>query len=108
MECNLDIFRWGYLEIRTSKNAEDADQAYGAGYLEGTLTADLIYSYWYNTVRSYCIGQENVCKSLTDFLNTNINWIKLKSNESDPYWYQVYFWLYFEDLLICIYLKYRV
>lgn len=90
MKLNLNIFRWGYLEIKTSKNVTDYDQAYGAGYLEGTLTADLIYSHWYNTVRGYCTDRQNVCKNLKDFMNTNTNWIKLKSNESDPYWYQVY------------------
>lgn len=83
--------RWGYLEIRTSQKAKDADQAYGAGYLEGTLTADLIYDHWFNTVKGYCTDRPDICKNLTDYMTTNTNWIKSKSNESDddPYWYQV-------------------
>lgn len=66
------------------------DQAYGAGYLEGALTADLIYSHWYNTVRGYCTDRPDICKNLTDFLTTNTNWIKSQSqNDPDAYWYQV-------------------
>jgi len=88
------ICRWGYLEIRTSQKARDEDQAYGAGYLEGTLTADLIYSYWFNTAKDYCSDQSEVCEQLKDYMTTNKDWIKSKLNESDPYWYQV-FYFYF-------------
>lgn len=87
---------WAYLEIRTSQKAKDEDQAYGAGYLEGTLTADLIYSYWFNTAKGYCTDRPNVCEQLKDYMTTNKNWIKSKLNESDPYWYQV--GLYYKQL----------
>lgn len=76
----------GYLEVRTSLKASDMDQAYGAGYLEGALTANFIYSHWYNTARRYCTDQPDVCKNLTDFMAINKNWIKSQlQNDSDPY-----------------------
>jgi len=90
-------FRWAYLEIRTSQKAKDEDQAYGAGYLEGTLTADLIYNYWFNTAKDYCTDRPNVCQQLKDYMTTNKNWIISKTNESDPYWYQVCY-LFFQSL----------
>lgn len=77
------------MEIRTSAKAKDDDQAYGAGYLEGVLTADLIYSYWYNTARGYCLDRPKVCKNLKNYMTTNKNWIMSNINVSDPYWYQV-------------------
>lgn len=57
--------------------------------MEGVLTADLIYSYWYNTARGYCSDRPDVCKNLTDYMTMNKNWITSNQNVSDPYWYQV-------------------
>lgn len=98
-------FRWAYLEIRTSQKAKDEDQAYGAGYLEGTLTADLIYSYWFNTAKGYCTDRPNVCQQLKDYMTTNKNWIISKSNESDPYWYQVCYFFFQSPFGFAIHLK---
>ncbi|VVC38023.1 Phospholipase B-like [Cinara cedri] len=86
---NINSTGWSYLEIRTIELARDIDQAYAAGFLEGSLTADLIYSHWYNTVRGYCIDRPTICKNLTDFLTTNKNWISSKFNKYSPYWFQV-------------------
>jgi len=96
-------FRWAYLEIRTSQKAKDEDQAYGAGYLEGTLTADLIYSYWSNTAKGYCTDRPKICQQLKDYMTTNKNWIKSRSDDSDSYWYQVCY-LFFNHLSVSPYI----
>ncbi|VVC38022.1 Hypothetical protein CINCED_3A023616 [Cinara cedri] len=86
---NINSTGWGYLEIRTMLLTKDVDQAYAAGFLEGVLTADLIYSHWYNSMKGYCTDRPNICKNLTDFMNTNKYWILSQFIKPDPFWYQV-------------------
>lgn len=53
------------------------------------MTADLIYSHWYNTAKGYCTDRPDVCEDLKEYMTTNKNWIESKLNDFDPYWYQV-------------------
>lgn len=82
---------FGYLEIETNIKFDSQSQAYHAGYLEGFLTADLIYSRWHNTVRDWCKDDRENCEKIDAFIDKNSKWIreKLKENGNDPYWYQL-------------------
>ncbi|XP_050520145.1 putative phospholipase B-like 2 [Daktulosphaira vitifoliae] len=81
---------WSFLEIRTSPKAKDPDQAYAAGFLEGVLTADLIYYHWRNNMKdNNCVKDPQMCPKLTEHITNNKEWIESSLNASDPYWYQV-------------------
>lgn len=82
--------RWSILEIRTSPKVKDVDQAYAAGFLEGVLTADLIYYHWHNTIKNNnCVKDPGVCPKLSKHIATNKQWMEASLNASDPYWYHV-------------------
>ena len=48
---NLNVTGWGVLNIRTSAKIGDVEQHYAAGYLEGALTAEHIYTTYLNTMK---------------------------------------------------------
>eukprot|EP00095_Tigriopus_kingsejongensis_P006305 maker-scaffold61_size441589-snap-gene-0.13 protein:Tk06305 transcript:maker-scaffold61_size441589-snap-gene-0.13-mRNA-1 annotation:"hypothetical protein DAPPUDRAFT_213420" len=83
---------WSYLEVETDPKFPDKIQAFGAGYLEGYLSAEQIYQYWWNTVQGYCEGKEEMCTKVTEYLNNNTAWIRgqiADKRSDDPYWHQV-------------------
>jgi hypothetical protein len=72
--------------------AHDQDQAYAAGYLEGSLTRELISLHLINTVGDFCADtSKKPCSDLVNFLNKNFVWMseQVKSFPNDPYWYHV-------------------
>lgn len=90
---------WAILEIETNPYFSDSRQAYAAGYLEGSLTSNLIAMQWENTIGDFCKGQESYCKQLKAFLKVNLETLKnnvTKFRETDPYWHHV--GLVFEQL----------
>ncbi|KPJ17049.1 Putative phospholipase B-like 2 [Papilio machaon] len=42
---------WAFLEVHTSKDVTDEQQAYAAGFIEGYLTRDLIWMHWQNMLK---------------------------------------------------------
>jgi len=46
-EDALNQTGWATLDISSNEKSTDLVQAYGAGYLEGHLTANVIQAYWY-------------------------------------------------------------
>ncbi|XP_022197316.1 putative phospholipase B-like 2 [Nilaparvata lugens] len=82
---------FGYLEIETNIKFDSVSQAYHAGYLEGFLTADLIYSRWYNMVRDWCKDDRQNCDKINKFIEKNSIWIteKFEKNGNETYWYQL-------------------
>ncbi|XP_051154546.1 putative phospholipase B-like lamina ancestor [Leptopilina boulardi] len=83
---------WSILEIETSKDYPDEVQAYAAGCLEGSLTWQLIYQHWYNTVRAACAPRSALCVKMRKYLRENsekaIENAQLLKDE-DPYWHLV-------------------
>jgi hypothetical protein len=80
------------LEVETCDKYPDWVQAYSAGLLEGSLTWQLIYWHWQNTVQDVCEDQMQFCSNVRSFIKTNSENIKLlaeKSGDSDPFWHQV-------------------
>jgi len=92
---------WATLSITTNSQASDDDQAFAAGYIEGALTNELIYSSWMTTLEYFYKGSfdENVAA----WVQKNNVWVKTQIaacanlerstdiyevNNCD-YWYQV-------------------
>ncbi len=81
---------WAELEVTTSpKVADDQQQAYYAGFLEGFLTAQLITPAFANMLppkraAGYC---EQLGELLEQTLNSTVE--KVLKNQGDPYWQQV-------------------
>ncbi|XP_067299089.1 putative phospholipase B-like 2 isoform X2 [Pseudorasbora parva] len=86
---------WAYLEVSTNGAYNDSLQAYSAGFLEGSLTRQLIYQHWMNTLMGYCgpFSQDiSYCQRLTDYISTNLQWIlqQTETHPDCPYWHQVH------------------
>ena len=77
-------------------------QSYGAGIVEGILTAELIHSHWLNTVKDYCEGDtmKDICPKINDYRQKNIEWVtsmidyycpskNSDPNKCTPYWHQM-------------------
>eukprot|EP01060_Flectonema_neradi_P030152 TRINITY_DN430_c1_g3_i1.p1 TRINITY_DN430_c1_g3~~TRINITY_DN430_c1_g3_i1.p1 ORF type:complete len:553 (+),score=98.41 TRINITY_DN430_c1_g3_i1:75-1661(+) len=85
---------WGILDVNTrpSKGWSDADQAYGAGYAEGRLTAPRIWEHFQNMYQSHYgdLTKEEITK-VNDWLVEQYTWTKTqaKMNEGDVFWDQV-------------------
>ncbi|CAF0754477.1 unnamed protein product [Brachionus calyciflorus] len=89
---NYNTTGWSTLEIETNEQASDYDQAYAAGFLEGTLTKDFITLHLMNTVGDFCSDTTtSVCSRLIEFLTNNFEWLneQILKSPDDPYWHQV-------------------
>lgn len=83
---------WAVLEIETQPEYPDWVQAHAAGLLEGSLTWQIIYWHWQNTVEKACEGREDFCDAVREILETNNNIIKEKADafeNIDSFWHQV-------------------
>jgi hypothetical protein len=82
---------WARFLLETSGVYEDSIQAYGAGYLEGFVTADIIYSSWYNSIMNSYNGK--FPDDVNDWFSANNAWVEgqiVKSeNRADAYWNQI-------------------
>eukprot|EP01133_Synstelium_polycarpum_P006702 gene6702-7795_t len=80
---------WGYLSIGTSGNFPDSVQAEAAGFLEGYVTHDMIYSNWFNMyVNEY---KKTISPAAIAWIQANNQYMtdQVQANPSDPYWQQV-------------------
>lgn len=83
---------WAVLEIETQAAYPDWVQTHAAGLLEGSLSWQLIYWHWQNTIENTCDGREDFCEQVEDFLENNTAIIRDKATEmagEDPFWHQV-------------------
>ncbi|XP_039188557.1 putative phospholipase B-like 2 [Crotalus tigris] len=86
---------WAALELTTNEKYNDSIQAYAAGVAEATVSAQLVYMHWMNTMVSYCgpfTYQTNYCQKLKNYLEANLNWMEEQIEEAgmdSVYWYQV-------------------
>jgi hypothetical protein len=86
--------RWAILEVETRDEYPDWVQAYSAGLLEGSLTWQLIYWHWQNTVQNICENQIEFCKHVRSFVEINSENVKdvaEKKGDNDPFWHQVWY-----------------
>ncbi|KAL4710855.1 hypothetical protein ACJJTC_012947 [Scirpophaga incertulas] len=82
---------WAYLELHTSEDSNDEQQAYAAGYLEGFLTRDLIWMHWNNVLKGFCFNKTDVCGMIEEFVDKNEEYLStmIEKHPQDPYWYQI-------------------
>ncbi|RVE52351.1 hypothetical protein evm_002989 [Chilo suppressalis] len=82
---------WAFLELHTTEDSPDEQQAYAAGYLEGFLTRDLIWMHWQNVLKGYCYNKTDVCGLIEAFVDKNEAYITSMVDKypNDPYWYQI-------------------
>jgi hypothetical protein len=59
IQPNANVTGWATLDIVTNGESDDRDQAFAAGYIEGALTANLIYQSWITNLEYYYNGQLN-------------------------------------------------
>uniref|UniRef100_A0A1B6LIZ1 Phospholipase B-like n=1 Tax=Graphocephala atropunctata TaxID=36148 RepID=A0A1B6LIZ1_9HEMI len=91
---------WDSLDLETNPEVDDEEQAFFAGYLEGLETHQAIYDHYWNTVKSDCVNETELCQRVNFYLETNIEWIKgmIKQHAaSDVYWKQVN--LFYQQLI---------
>ncbi|XP_036149336.1 putative phospholipase B-like lamina ancestor [Monomorium pharaonis] len=89
-----DIFEigWSIIEIETSSKYPDTVQAYAAGLLEGSLTWQIIYHHWHNTVNAVCEKWADECQKLMRFLHENTAIVRERAERlaaMDPFWHMV-------------------
>ncbi|CAJ0581723.1 unnamed protein product, partial [Mesorhabditis spiculigera] len=80
---------WAFLEIETNGEQTPFEQAYAAGYLEGTLTRKLIEHQLHNVLSNFCTGKEEYCEKLREFVKENQAWTQeflTKTPTEDPYY----------------------
>ncbi|KAL1768732.1 phospholipase B-like 2 [Sigmodon hispidus] len=85
---------WAYLDLGTNGIYNDSLQAYAAGVVEASVSEELIYMHWMNTVVNYCGPFEyevGYCEKLKSFLEANLDWMQreIELNPYSPYWHQV-------------------
>ncbi|BES97241.1 phospholipase B-like [Nesidiocoris tenuis] len=83
---------WASIEIQTDEKFDDAVQARAAGQLEGSLSWQLIWWQWQNTVGALCLRRENFCQETKRTLEENYKSVRATAVENegqDPYWHQV-------------------
>ena len=102
---------WSVLEIKTSENQSNVDQAYSAGLLEGRFTegedrvcaaqsenilslslVELTGMQWKNSIDDICFNQTVFCGYLKQFFQVQLYWIydQIDSFPEDDYWQQVH------------------
>jgi hypothetical protein len=86
-ENNITTSGWAFITLTSNSKYSDYDQMYGAGFLEGAISRDIIYAYYLNLF----YGEYNstgMSTSVVNWINENIDFMKeqIKSNPSDPYW----------------------
>lgn len=95
--------------METQSEYPDHIQAKAAGYLEGSLTWQMIYWHWKNSVENTCIKRKKFCDRLRKYLEENSDEIKQiakENDETDPFWHQVHNQNYLQ--LIKIFFKWHL
>ena len=83
---------WALLQLHTKDTVSDVIQAFGAGYLEGWVTRDLIFLQYRNTIVGRCDGKQGLCDKIRKWVRDNTDWVRKKldvARRKDEYWHQV-------------------
>ncbi|PRP75486.1 hypothetical protein PROFUN_10664 [Planoprotostelium fungivorum] len=103
-DLRLEVDGWNELTIETNGDLDDATQALGAGYLEGWLCRDDIWSSYQNFLAGQMKNQ-TLAGTARDFPTDNLRWVESKITqkkvENEEYWSQVNLVLHqFEGILL--------
>lgn len=80
------------MEIETAELYPDTVQVHAAGLLEGSLSWQLIYYHWKNTVENFCEDKQDFCEQARIILDQNTANVREKAkalDSLDPFWHQV-------------------
>lgn len=84
---------WGFMEIETNPSYPDTVQAYAAGFVEGSLSTDMIYKSYRNTMEGLCEWKsKEFCENLESYLKTNFQWMQAmiaQKRNTCPVWHNV-------------------
>nr|XP_004668482.2 putative phospholipase B-like 2 [Jaculus jaculus] len=85
---------WAFLDLGTNGSYNDSLQAYTAGVVEASVSEELIYMHWMNSMVNYCGPFEyevSYCERLKNFLEANLAWMQreMELNQDSAYWHQV-------------------
>ena len=82
----LNVTGWGVLNVDAEKNASMEDQGYGAGLVEGYLTASHIYDMYVNTM-AFTFGCTNIScvpPNVTAFMDQQEAWSATTAKAKKP------------------------
>ena len=84
---------WGRLEMHTNGSFPDEVQAEAAGFLEGYLTAEMIWYTYVNVIEEYCKDEyASYCSRVMSFLSQVMTWadvqVSLSPQKEAAYWHQ--------------------
>ncbi|XP_048841676.1 putative phospholipase B-like 2 [Brienomyrus brachyistius] len=85
---------WAYLEVTTNPRYNDSLQAYAAGVVEASVTSQLLYKHWMNTIEGYCgslTSGSSYCEHLRNYIVTNLQWMEaqMEKGVDVQYWHQI-------------------
>jgi hypothetical protein len=87
-DANETKSNFGQLYIETNRAMSNNDQTFGAGYVEGSLTAERIWQHYQNMLCQVdCDG--NIPQDLRDFFSAQDAWVRTQVQTlgaTDPYW----------------------
>lgn len=74
--------------------------------MEGSLTWQMIYWHWKNSVENACTGRKKFCDRVRKYLEENAEEIKRiakRNDESNSFWHQVYNIIIFKNIILMSY-----
>ena len=86
MTEGMEQHGWDIMEVESSKNFDDAQQAWAAGYIEAAVSTNKIYDAFRNLVNGTSASMSPAIKT---FIQTNLAWLRSNANSTDSYWQQV-------------------
>jgi hypothetical protein len=101
IQNNNNITGWANFDVETNGAMEDEYQAYGAGYIEGALTTELIYNSWMTQLEYFYSGTYSAVGA--EWLAKNDLWVRTQvgsckglirgtdvyASQDCDYWYQI-------------------
>ncbi|XP_075534092.1 putative phospholipase B-like 2 isoform X2 [Dermacentor variabilis] len=90
-DSRLD-FGWSSVYVKTDGRFKDSQQAYAAGYAEGTATSRMADQHYANMYGHYCDTDPAFCSRLFAFYRANLRSLlenAIQYGDRDPFWHQV-------------------
>ncbi|KAL3181438.1 hypothetical protein MRX96_036914 [Rhipicephalus microplus] len=90
-DSRLD-FGWASVFVKTDGRFKDSQQAYAAGYAEGSATSLMTDQHYANIYGNYCDSDPTFCNRLFAFYRANLQSLlenAVQYGDKDPFWHQV-------------------
>nr|XP_037275224.1 putative phospholipase B-like 2 [Rhipicephalus microplus] len=83
---------WASVFVKTDGRFKDSQQAYAAGYAEGSATSLMTDQHYANIYGNYCDSDPTFCNRLFAFYRANLQSLlenAVQYGDKDPFWHQV-------------------